>query len=45
MKKLLLVVLAVLGGWLAYRRLQADKSEENLWAVATDPVPPAGSVR
>ncbi|MEQ4208333.1 DLW-39 family protein [Actinopolymorpha sp. B17G11] len=44
-KKLLLVVLAVLGGWLAYRRLQADKAEESLWAEATDTVPPAGGVR
>ena len=44
-KKTLLVALAVLGGWLAYRRLQADKEEQNLWAEATDPVPPSGGLR
>ena len=44
-KKALLVALAVVGGWLAYRRLQADKAEQNLWAEATDPVPPAGGLR
>ena len=44
-KKALLVAIAVLGGWLAYRRLQADKAEQNLWAEATDPVPPSGIQR
>jgi hypothetical protein len=44
-KKTLLLAIAILGGWLAYRRIQADRSEQNLWAEATDPVPPSGGVR
>ncbi|MEZ0064134.1 hypothetical protein ABIA32_000112 [Streptacidiphilus sp. MAP12-20] len=42
MKKLLLVVLAVLGGYFVYRQVQADRAEQDLWTEATDPIP-AGS--
>ena len=38
MKKLLVVLLAVLGGLFAYRRVQASRVEQDLWAEATDPV-------
>lgn len=41
-KKLLLAALVALGGWLIYKRIQADKEEQNLWAEATDTVSPAG---
>jgi hypothetical protein len=44
-KKLILLALAAIGGWFVYRRLQADKAEQNLWAEATDPVPPVSGVR
>lgn len=42
MKKLLLVALVAVGGFLVYRQVQADKAEQDLWTEATDPVP-AGS--
>ena len=38
MKKLVAALLAVVGGMLAYRKLQADRAETDLWAEATDPV-------
>lgn len=41
-KKLLLVVLAAIGGLLVYRQIQADRAEQDLWTEATDSVP-AGS--
>ncbi|WP_020574609.1 DLW-39 family protein [Actinopolymorpha alba] len=41
-KKALLAALVILGGWLAYRRLQSEKAGQDLWAEATDPVPPSG---
>ncbi|REF36500.1 DLW-39 family protein [Thermasporomyces composti] len=41
-KKVLLVALAVLGGWLAYRRFMSDRAERDLWTEATDPIPPSG---
>ncbi|GAA2757385.1 DLW-39 family protein [Actinopolymorpha rutila] len=44
-KKALLAAVAIAGGWFAYKRLQADKAEQNLWAEATDPVPPSGGAR
>jgi len=37
-KKLLAVVLATLGGLFAYRRVQASRAKQDLWAEATDPV-------
>jgi hypothetical protein len=39
-KKLLITVLVALAGYLGYRRVQADKAEQDLWAEATDPVAP-----
>ncbi|WP_235215461.1 DLW-39 family protein [Phaeacidiphilus oryzae] len=39
MKKLLLIVLAALGGYFVYRQVQADRAEQDLWTEATDPVP------
>jgi hypothetical protein len=44
-KKLLLLVLAVIGGLLAYRQVQAGRAEQDLWTEATDPVKPAPDVR
>jgi hypothetical protein len=38
MKKLLFLVVAVCGALLAYRRVQASRVEQDLWAEATDPV-------
>lgn len=40
-KKLLLLVVAAIGGLLVYRQVQSDKSEQDLWTEATDPVPSA----
>ncbi len=37
-KKLLLVVLAGLAGFAIWRKLEADKAEQALWAEATDDV-------
>jgi hypothetical protein len=37
-KKLLVVLLAAVGGLFAYRRVQASRVEQDLWAEATDPV-------
>ncbi len=42
-KKLLLVALAAIGGFLVYRQIQADRAEQDLWTEATDPVPSSGS--
>jgi len=41
LKKLLLVALAAVGGFFAYRQIQADRAEQELWTEATDPVPAA----
>ncbi len=38
MKRLLILALAVAAGAVAYRKVQADKAEQDLWAEATDPV-------
>ena len=38
MKKLLVLVLVTLGGLFLYRRVQASRAEQDLWAEATDPV-------
>ncbi|HEU4491730.1 MAG TPA: DLW-39 family protein [Jiangellales bacterium] len=40
-KKVLLVAVAAVAGYLGYKRVQADKAEQDLWAEATDPVPPS----
>lgn len=39
-KKLLFAVLVGIAGYLGYKRVQADRAEEDLWAEATDPVAP-----
>ncbi|MGH8774516.1 MAG: DLW-39 family protein [Jiangellaceae bacterium] len=39
-KKLLLTALVAVAGYLGYKRVQSDKAEQDLWAEATDPVPP-----
>ncbi|MBR7834369.1 DLW-39 family protein [Actinospica durhamensis] len=42
MKKLLLLGLVAAGGFLVYKQVKAaDKSEQDLWTEATDPVPAA----
>ncbi len=38
MKKLLLVLLAVIGAAVAKKKMDAGKNEQALWAEATDPV-------
>ncbi|HEY6793438.1 MAG TPA: DLW-39 family protein [Kineosporiaceae bacterium] len=38
MKKLLLLVLAGTAGFVLWRKLEADKAEQALWAEVTDPV-------
>ena len=35
MKKLLVVGVAALGGFLAWKKIQADKLEQDLWTEAT----------
>ena len=41
-KKVLFFALAAVGGWFVYKRLQAGKAEQNLWAEATDTVNSTG---
>ena len=42
MKKLLLLGVVAAGGFLVYKQVKAaDKSEQDLWTEATDPVPVA----
>ncbi len=38
MKKALVSILLGAGALAAWRRVQADKAEQDLWAEATDPV-------
>jgi hypothetical protein len=38
-KKLLLLALVAIGGFLVYRQVQADRAEQDLWTEATDSVP------
>lgn len=40
-KKILFTALIAAAGYLGYRRFQAGQQERDLWAEATDPVPPA----
>jgi MYXO-CTERM domain-containing protein len=44
-KKILLLALAVVGGLLAYRQVQASRAEQDLWTEATDPIKPASDLR
>jgi hypothetical protein len=39
-KKLLFTTFLAIAGYLGYKRVQADKTEQDLWAEATDPVKP-----
>ncbi|MGH8828334.1 MAG: DLW-39 family protein [Jiangellaceae bacterium] len=39
-KKVLVTVLLAVAGYLGYRRYQSGQAEQDLWAEATDPVPP-----
>ena len=39
MKKLLLLLLAAVGGFVVYRRVQAAQAEEDLWIEATSSEP------
>ena len=46
-KKLLVAALVAAAGYVGYKRIQSDKSEQDLWAEATDPVtstPPTDKV-
>jgi hypothetical protein len=38
MKKLLLIAAAGVGAFAVWRKVEADKAEQNLWAEATDAV-------
>ncbi|HEX3003114.1 MAG: DLW-39 family protein [Angustibacter sp.] len=38
MKKLLLLAAAGVGAFAVWRKVEADKAEQNLWAEATDAV-------
>ena len=38
MKKLFLLVLAGVGAFAVWRKVEADKAEQDLWAEATDSV-------
>ena len=39
-KKVLITALVAIAGYLGYKRVQADKAEQDRWAEATDPVAP-----
>lgn len=41
LKKLLLVALAGIGGYFAYKKTQQGKVDEDLWSVAVDRVEPS----
>lgn len=38
MKKLILAAAAALAGLVAYRKVSAERTEQDLWAEATDPI-------
>jgi len=38
MKKIMLLLVAGAAGFLVWRKLEADKAEQALWAEVTDPV-------
>jgi hypothetical protein len=44
-KAVLLGVLAALGGFLAFRKIQAGRVEQDLWTEATDSVQPKSDLR
>ena len=39
-KRLMLLIIAAVGGFLIYRQVQAGKAEQDLWAEATDSINP-----
>jgi hypothetical protein len=43
MKKLLVVGIVAVGGFLVYRQVRADRAEQDLWTEATDAVPASGN--
>jgi hypothetical protein len=40
LRKLLLVLLAGIGGYFFYKKTQQSRAEQDLWAEAVDPVTP-----
>jgi hypothetical protein len=44
-KKILLLIVAALGGFLAYRQITGSRAEQDLWNEATDSVTPAPTLR
>jgi hypothetical protein len=40
LRKILLVLLAGIGGYFAYKKTQQSRAEKDLWAEAVDRVPP-----
>jgi hypothetical protein len=44
-KAVLFGVLAAIAGFLAFRRIQAGRAEQDLWTEATDPVQPKSDLR
>jgi hypothetical protein len=41
MKKVVLAALVGVAGYLGYKKMQAAREEQDLWAEATDPVTPS----
>lgn len=39
-KKMVFGALLAVAGYVGYKRIQADRAEQDLWAEATDPVKP-----
>ncbi|WP_166346230.1 DLW-39 family protein [Phytoactinopolyspora limicola] len=39
-KKILFTAFVAIAGYLGYRKYQSGQDERDLWAEATDPVPP-----
>jgi hypothetical protein len=40
LKKILLVLVASIGGYFAYKKAQSSRADKDLWAEAVDPVTP-----
>ena len=38
MKKLMVAAVAAVAGLVAYRKVSAERTEQDLWAEATDPI-------
>lgn len=39
-KKILFTAILAVAGYLGYKRVKAERAEQDLWAEATDPVQP-----